>query len=104
MGAIRDIGKDEFDELVLYSDVPVLVDFSQLHCLPCKRVIPSLEEAIDQIGDSGRIYKVMFEDDPQLVFKYDVISFPTMILFKDGKLIKRLIGPRPTEAILELFE
>lgn len=104
MGAIRDIGINEFDELVLNSDVPVLVDFSQLHCLPCKRVMPALEEAIDRIGDKGRIYKVMFEDDPQLVFKYDVTSFPTMILFKGGQVAKRLIGPRQTDVIVELFE
>lgn len=92
-----------FAEKVLNSDVPVLVDFFQLHCLPCKKVEPVLEEASEKIGDAGRIAAVQFENSPELIMKYDIFSFPTMLLFVDGKVEKRLVGPRPLEAILELF-
>ena len=94
---------NNFDELVLNSDVPVLVDFFQLHCLPCKKVAPVLEEASEKIGDAGKIATVQFENSPNLIMKYDIFSFPTMILFVDGKPEKRIVGPRPLEAILELF-
>lgn len=94
----------DFAEKVLNSDVPVLVDFYQLHCLPCKRVAPVLEEASKKLGDAGRIVKVQFELSPDLIMEYDIFSFPTMILFKNGQVAKRIVGPRPLSAILELFD
>lgn len=101
---VETIDSTNFDEKVLNSDVPVLVDFYQLHCLPCKKVAPVLEEASEKIGDAGRIASVQFETSPELIMKYDVFSFPTMILFIDGEVKKRLVGPRPLHAILELFD
>lgn len=101
---VEAVDSNNFDEMVLRSDVPVLVDFFQLHCLPCKRVAPVLEQASDRIGDAGRIVSCQFEVSPELIMKYDVFSFPTMILFEDGKMKKRIVGPRPLQAILELFE
>ena len=101
---VNTVESKDFDEIVLGSDVPVLVDFFQLHCLPCKKVAPVLEEASDLIGDKGLIVSVQFEKAPELVMKYDVFSFPTLILFKDGEVAKRIVGPRPLEAVLELFE
>lgn len=98
------IDASNFEDRVLNSDVPVLVDFFQLHCLPCKKVAPVLEEASKKIGGSGRIATVQFENSPELIMKYDIFSFPTMLLFVDGKVEKRIVGPRPLEAILELFE
>ena len=100
---VEAVGSDDFAEKVLGSDVPVLVDFFQLHCLPCKKVAPVLEEASERLGDAGRIVSVQFENSPELVMEYDVFSFPTMILFVDGKVTKRIVGPRPLDAILELF-
>lgn len=101
---VETIDSTNFDEKVLNSDVPVLVDFYQLHCLPCKKVAPVLEEASEKISDTGRIASVQFETSPELIMKYDVFSFPTMILFIDGEVKKRLVGPRPLQAILELFD
>lgn len=97
------VDSSNFDEKVLNADVPVLVDFFQLHCLPCKKVAPVLEEASEKIGNAGRIATVQFEVSPELIIKYDIFSFPTMLLFVNGEAVKRIIGPRPLEAILELF-
>lgn len=97
------VDSSNFDEKVLNSDVPVLVDFFQLHCLPCKKVAPILEEASEKIGDAGRIATVQFENSPKLIMKYDIFSFPTMLLFVNGEVAKRIVGPRPLEVILELF-
>lgn len=98
------VDSSDFADKVLDSDVPVLVDFFQLHCLPCKKVAPVLDEASEKLRDQGRIVSVQFEASPELVMKYDVFSFPTMILFVDGKVAKRIIGPRPLQAILDLFD
>ena len=100
---VEAVGSSDFAEKVLNSDVPVLVDFFQLHCLPCKKLAPVLDEASEKLGDAGRIVTVQFENSPELVIEYDIFSFPTMILFVGGKAEKRIIGPRPLEAILELF-
>lgn len=97
------VDSSNFDEKVLNADVPVLVDFFQLHCLPCKKVAPVLEEASETIGNAGRIATVQFEVSPELIIKYDIFSFPTMLLFVNGEVTKRIVGPRPLEAILELF-
>ena len=101
---VKAVDSDSFESIVLDSDVPVLVDFFQLHCLPCKKVAPVLEEASEMIGDKGRIVSVQFENSPELVMRYDVFSFPTMILFRNGDVAKRIVGPRPLDAILELFD
>ena len=101
---VENVDSTDFEEKVLNSSVPVLVDFFQLHCLPCKKVAPVLDEASEQIGDAGRIVTVQFEISPELVMKYDVFSFPTLLLFVNGEVVKRMVGPRPLEAILELFD
>lgn len=101
---VEKVGAGEFDEAVLKSDVPVLVDFFQLHCLPCKRIEPVLEDVARAVEGKGRVLKVQFEDSPELVLRYDVVSFPTMILFEGGLLKKRLIGPRPADVLIGLFD
>lgn len=101
---VETVDSSNFAEKVLDSDVPVLVDFFQLHCLPCKRVAPVLEEASDKLGRTGHIVSVQFENSPELIMEYDIFSFPTMILFVDGEPVKRIVGPRPLHAIMELFD
>lgn len=101
---VEPVDSDCFFEKVLNSDVPVLVDFFQLHCLPCKKAASVLEEASNAIGKAGRIVSCQFEVCPELILKYDIFSFPTMLLFVDGKIKKRIVGPRPLDAILELFD
>ena len=101
---VESVDSSAFEDVVLRSDVPVLVDFFQLHCMPCKKVAPVLEEASEAIGDKGRIVSVQFENSPELVMRYDVFSFPTLILFNNGEIAKRIVGPRPLDFVLELFE
>lgn len=100
---IEKISESTFGELVLSSSVPVLVDFYQDHCLPCKKLEPELEKAAEQLGGAVRVYSVKFQDDFQLTLEYGVSSFPTMVLFEGGKVIKRIIGPRTCEDIVGLF-
>lgn len=101
---IESIDSTNFDEKVLQADVPVLVEFHIAYCMPCKRLEKVIEEAAAEVGGAGRFYKVKASDDVPLASAYNVTSFPTMILFSDGREALRLVGPKPKEAIVALFD
>jgi thioredoxin 1 len=90
-----------FDENVKASDVPVLVDFWAEWCGPCKMISPVLEEiAVEQAGKI-RIGKLNIDDNLDVTRRFDVMSIPTLILFKDGEPQVRLIGAKPKGQLLE---
>ena len=90
-----------FDENVKGSDVPVLVDFWAEWCGPCKMITPVLEEIADEQAGKVRIAKLNIDDNLDVTRRFDVMSIPTLILFKDGEPTARLIGAKPKAALLE---
>ena len=90
-----------FDENVKASDVPVLVDFWAEWCGPCKMITPVLEEIADEQAGKVRIAKLNIDDNLDVTRRFDVMSIPTLILFKDGEPAARLIGAKPKAALLE---
>jgi thioredoxin len=90
-----------FDEHVKGSDVPVLVDFWAEWCGPCKMISPVLEEIAAEQAGKLQIGKLNIDDNLEVTRRFDVMSIPTLILFKDGQPEVRLIGAKPKSQLLE---
>lgn len=94
---------DNFEGEVLNSKVPVLVDFYADWCGPCKMMAPIVENLATELDGKGKVGKVNVDENQDLAIKYNVMSIPTLIIFKDGKEVKRFVGVRDKEELLKEF-
>jgi thioredoxin 1 len=102
-GSIIDVTDATFDVEVLESETPVIVDFWAPWCGPCRVVSPILEE-INGERDDLRVVKVNVDENQSIAARYDILSIPTMILFKNGEIAKKVIGALPKARLVAEFE
>ncbi|MGD9049559.1 MAG: thioredoxin [Anaerolineae bacterium] len=89
-----------FEDVVLKSDLPTLVDFWAVWCGPCKMIAPVLEEIAQEYEGQVQVTKLDVDHNNDSAFKYGVMSIPTLILFKDGQPAERIVGYMPKEKLL----
>ncbi len=94
-GTISEVNDSNFQAEVIESETPVLVDFWAPWCGPCRMVAPVLEEIAQEKGDALKIVKLNTDENQQTAIAYEVLSIPTLILFKNGQVAKKVIGAYP---------
>jgi thioredoxin 1 len=100
MSNVTQLTDATFAETIGGADKPVLVDFTAAWCGPCKMISPILDELSVEQADKLQIVKIDVDDNPATTMRYDVMSMPTLILFKDGEPAHRLVGARGKQHLL----
>ncbi len=96
----KTIGNAEFEEMVLKSDIPVLVDFYADWCGPCRMMMPIVDRLAADAGGSYAVYKINVDKDQELAGKYTIMTIPSLIIFKGGKEVDRTVGAVTYDALL----
>lgn len=101
MSAIN-VNKNNFSSEVLNSDKPVLVDFWAPWCGPCRMVVPVVEEIANE-RDDIKVVKINVDEEPELASQFQIMSIPTLMVFKDGKVVNQSMGAKPKSQILAMI-
>ena len=96
------INKNNFQNEVMNSDKPVLLDFWAPWCAPCRMVVPIIEEIASERPDI-RVGKINVDEQPELASEFSIMSIPTLVVMKNGKIVQQVSGARPKNAILEML-
>lgn len=100
MSNLKEINSESFESQVLKADKPVLLEFGAVWCQPCRILEPVLEELAVEWGESVTVAKLDVDEAAQITIDYQVLSVPTVMLFKGGKIIERMTGYQPKDKIL----
>ncbi len=101
---VVDVGDKEFDQEILKSEVPVLVDFWAPWCGPCKSIAPVLEELATEYGARLKIAKINVDDNKEYAMKYNVRGIPNLILFKNGECQEQIVGVVAKQELINAIE
>lgn len=97
------VTKDNFKKEVMESDIPVLLDFWAPWCGPCRMVSPLVDEIAGEISDA-KVGKINVDEQPELAAQFKIMSIPTLIVIKDGKIASTSVGAKPKAEILNMLK
>ncbi len=95
-----DLTKDNFEQEVLHSEQPVIVDFWAPWCGPCKAISPVVEELGQEYAGKAKVFKLNVDEENDLAMQYNVMSIPTLKFFKSGQIVGEIVGAAPKASIV----
>ncbi len=98
------VSTSDFQQEVLQSPVPVLVDFWAPWCGPCRRIAPELDAVAAELAEKVKIVKVNVDEDPQIAERFGVVGIPNLIVFKGGAPVDRIVGLVPRQTISDVLK
>jgi thioredoxin 1 len=101
---VKEVSDNSFENEVLESKKPVLVDFWAAWCGPCRMLAPTVEAIAVQHSESATVVKLNVDDNPSIAERYQIRSIPTLILFSEGREVERVIGATSKESISRMIE
>jgi len=101
---VINLSDKDFEEMVVRSDQPVVVDFWADWCSPCRRMAPIVEEVAADFAGRVKVAKLNVDENGEITGRYGVMSIPTLLFFKNGEVVERLIGYRPKEEVEEVIQ
>ena len=102
MSMVREINDNNFENEVINSQIISIVDFWAPWCAPCRMVVPIIEEIAGERPDI-KVGKINVDEQPELASEFSIMSIPTLVVMKNGKIVQQVSGARPKNAILEML-
>lgn len=99
MGQVLSVDRETFQKEVMDATIPVLVDFWAPWCGPCRMVAPVMEELATELGEKLKVVKIDVDENAALASKYNVMSIPSIMLFKNGQVVEQMVGFVPKGTI-----
>ena len=104
MAELLTITDRNFEEEVLKSSTPVMIDFWAEWCRPCKMIAPALKELAEEYGGKIKVGKVDVDENGAIAQRYGILSIPTLLFFKNGKVVVQMVGAKPKKDILKQID